>query len=199
MPYPPMGASPNFVVPPVDAAGVRQTVNLGISPAQKTWNLRSAYNVAALNCQRPEHAQIVVNYRSFLKAHARKLTSVNTAVDTEFRSRHGAGFIRPREAYMTQVYNYFALPPTLPAFCDAALAMSNEALPVKSADLDAFAAASLPRIENVFLEFFNSYDQYRADLAAWQARYRPTAIVPPATTVTTSGMGAAAPAPVPTR
>ena len=191
-----MGASPNFVVPPVDATGVRQTINVGISPAQKTWNLRSAYNVAALNCQRPEHAQIVVNYRSFLKSHARKLTSVNKIVDGEFRSRYGAGFIRPREAYMTQVYNYFALPPTLPAFCDAALAMSDEAQAVKSADLDTFAATSLPRIEHVFLEFFNSYEQYRSDLAAWKARYRPTAIVPPTTTVTSSGAGAAAPAPM---
>jgi len=175
MPYPPMGASPNLTVPPVDTAGVRRTINVGITDPQKTWNLRSAYNVAALNCMRPEHAQIVVNYRTFLKNNARKLTSVNEAIDRDFKARYGnSAYIRPREAYMTQVYNYFALPPTLPAFCDAALAISNEALTVKPADLDGFAAAGLARLDRVFLDFFNSYDQYRADLAAWEARYRPT-------------------------
>lgn len=170
-PMPPRGAAPNLAIPPLNALGVRQTVNAGISPAQITWNLRSAYNVAALNCLQPEHAQIVVNYREFLKTHAKKLTAVNKAVDQEFKAKHGARFIPPREAYMTQVYNYFALPPTLPSFCDAALAMSNEGATVKSADIDSFAARSLPQIEAVFLRFYRSYDQYRTDLAAWQAKY----------------------------
>ena len=190
VPYPPMGASPNLVVPPVDAMGQRRTINTGIGAAQKTWNLRSAYNVAALNCLRPEHAQIVVNYRAFLKSHARKLTATNAAVDADFKARHGSGFIRPREAYMTQVYNYFAFPPTLPAFCDAVLTMSAEGAVVKSADLDAFAGAHLPRLEHVFLEFFNSFDQYRTDLAAWQMRYGAPAVVPASASGST-GMGAA--------
>ena len=89
-----------------------------------------------------------------------------------FRSgRFGPRFIGPRELYMTQVYNYFALPPTLSSFCDAALAMSTEAATVKAADLDSFAARSLPALEQVFLRFYTSYDQYRADLGAWQAKY----------------------------
>lgn len=178
-PQPPSGSSANLNVPPVDATGVRRTVNAGISTAQTTWNLRSAYNVAALNCLQPEHAQIVVNYRTFLRTQAKKLTAVNKAVDQEFKAKHGARFIPPREAYMTQVYNYFALPPTLPAFCDAALAMSHEAASVKSADLDSFAARSLPAIETVFLQFFRSYDQYRADLQAWQAKYTSPSVTPP--------------------
>jgi hypothetical protein len=168
-PMPPRGASPKLVPPPVNAFGVRQTVNVGITPAQTTWNLRSAYNVAALNCMQPEHAQILVNYRAFLKSHAKKLTAVNKEIDQEFKAKHGARFIPPREKYNTQVYNYFALPPTLPSFCDAALVMSNEA--ATSAELDAFAARSLPMIETVFVDFYRSYDQYRTDLAAWQAKY----------------------------
>lgn len=178
-PQPPSGASANVPVPPVDAAGVRRTVNAGISPAQMTWNLRSAYNVAALNCMQPQHAQILVNYREFLKVHGKRLTAVNKALDQEFKGRYGARFIPPREAYMTQVYNYFALPPTLPDFCDAALAMSVQAATVAPADLDGFAVRTLPQIETVFLRFFRSYDQYRADLSAWQARYMSTAATPP--------------------
>jgi len=185
-PYPPMGASNNMFVPPFNPLGMRQTINTGISAAQTTWNLRSAYNVAALNCLKPEHAQLVVNYRAFLKDHAKKLLAVNKAVDAEFKAKHGASFIRPREAYMTQVYNYFALPPTLPGFCDAAMAVSIEAQTVKSADLDAFAMRALPQLEQPFLTFFNSYDQYRVDLAAWQTRYGPPVTLPaPTIPVTT--------------
>jgi len=184
-PMPPRGASPNLIPPPMDAMGVRHTVNADITPAQITWNLRSAYNVAALNCLDPKHGQIVVNYRAYLKTHAKKLTAVNKAVDQEFKTRAGARYIPVRETYNTQVYNYFALPPTLSSFCDAALAMSNEAATVKSADLDGFAARALPSLEQVFLRFYTSYDQYRVDLTAWQAKY----MVPGATP---------APAPTPT-
>ena len=178
-PMPPRGASANIVTPPIDAFGVRRTVNAGISSAQTTWNLRSAYNVAALNCLRPKHAQIVVNYREFLKVHGKALTTANKTVDQEFKARHGTRFIPPREAYMTQVYNYFALPPTLPSFCDAALAMSIEGAAIKPADLGGFAARSLPQIEQVFLQFYNSYDQYRGDLTAWQGKYMTPAATPP--------------------
>lgn len=173
-PYPPLGAPGNITTPPVDAYGLRRTINTGITTAQTTWNFRSAYNVAALNCTRPEHAAILENYKAYLKAHAKKLTATNKAVDTEFKGRHGTTFVRSREAYMTQVYNYFALPPTLPLFCDAALLVSNEMKLAKPADLDSASAASLFKVDQVFKDFFTGYDQYRADLSAWQARYYPT-------------------------
>lgn len=183
-PYPPLGAPPNLFVPPLGANGLRQTINTNLTPAQATWNFRSAYNVAALNCMKPLHAPILEGYREFLKAHAKKLAATNKAVDKEFKDRIGTAFVKAREAYMTQVYNYFALPPTLPAFCDAALAVSQQAKLVKSADLDSFAAASLSRLDVEFTEFYNSYDQYRTDLAAWQARYYPQTAVSAAPAIT---------------
>ena len=134
------------------------------------WNLRSAYNVAALNCMKPEHAALLEGYRAFLKNNAKALTAANKSVDQEFKTRFGTTFIRSREAYMTQVYNYFALP----GFCDAALALNAEALTVKPADLNAFAARGLTSLDTVFQDFFLSYDQYRTDLAGWQTRYFPT-------------------------
>lgn len=170
-PQPPRGAPANLPVPPVDSFGVRQTINTHLTPAQTTWNLRSAFNVAALNCMQAEHTQILENYKKFLTSNAKKLTAVNKAVDQDFKARFGKGYVARRETYMTQVYNYFALPPTLPAFCDAALALGNQAQSVPSSELDAFAARSLPELDKVFLEFFRSYDQYRVDLAAWQAKY----------------------------
>jgi hypothetical protein len=183
-PMPPRGASPHLQVPPMSATGVRQTVNTGLSSAQTTWNLRAAYNVAALNCMQPQHSQIVVNYRAFLKAHVKALATANKAVDAEFKTKFGPRFIPPREAYMTQVYNYFALPPTLPSFCDAALAISNEAVTIKPAELASFSAGALPRIEAVFLQFYRSYDQYKDDLAGWQARYTSPAAAPAPVAIT---------------
>lgn len=157
--------------PPMGPDGKHVTINSGISPNQVTWNLRSAFNVAALNCLEPQHAQILEGYKNLLTAHKKKLWDVNLKVDAEFRAKNGARFVAPREAYMTQVYNYFAFPPTLAKFCDAIQAMSLESMTVKSADLDAFAARSLPVLETVFEDFFRQYDQYRLDLAAWNAKY----------------------------
>lgn len=170
-PVPPNYAPPTIVPRPLGADGVRDTVNRKISPAQITWNLRSGYNVAALSCQTPKHADIVVNYRAFLKTHARSLRSANQIIDREWRGKYGTGYVRHREKFMTEVYNHFAMPPTLPAFCDAALAMSIDAKLVKIGQLDAFAARSLPSLEIVFDDFYHRYDQYTADLAAWQTKW----------------------------
>lgn len=170
-PYPPLGAATNLATPPVGINGIRLTVNVGLTTAQTVWNLRSAYNVAALNCLKPEHAAILENYRAFLKTHSKALNTANKDLDKQYKELAGSEFVRVRETYMTRVYNYFALPPTLPAFCDAALAMSEQAKAIPPGGLDSFAAASLPQLESVFTQFFNSYDQYRSDLSAWEARY----------------------------
>ena len=71
--------------------------------------------------------------------------------------------------------------------------LAGRAATVKSADLDGFAARSLPSLERVFLEFYRSYDQYRTDLTAWQAKYtasQPIAVaVPGAPQVLGRGVG----------
>ena len=168
-----MGAVALMAIPPLNALGVRQTVNTGLTPAQTTWNLRSALNVAALNCLEPEYAAMTANYGAFLKTHARHLTSTNRALEKEYRDRYGAAFRDPQDSYMTQVYNYYALPPVKPSFCRVAYSISQEALTVPPAELDAFAATALPRIEAAFEEFFAAYDSYRTNLAAWEAEYGP--------------------------
>ncbi len=181
-PYPPVGAPARMNIPTLGVDGVRQTVNAHLTPNQTLWNFRSAYNVAALNCLRPQDADIVVNYRTFLKKHARGLTAANRGVDTEFKGKYGARFIAPREAYMTQVYNYFANPVTLRAFCDATLTMSRSLQVVPPADLPGFSAVELPKIEQVFEAFFRAYEQYRADAANWDAKYAPHPVVSSAVT-----------------
>lgn len=177
-PLPPDHAPADLVVPPVGPTGVRLSVNRDISPAQMAWNLRSAYNVAALNCLAAENAEILPNYRQFLKTNAKALKKLNAKVDAEFKQKYGKGFVTPRESYMTGVYNHFALPPTMTAFCSAVLTMSRAALATKPAALEDFAQQQLPAIEQVFDAFYQRYDAYRIALADWRARYAPDEIVP---------------------
>lgn len=170
-PYPPDQAPANVVLPALGADGLYYSPNRKITPAQTVWNLRSAYNVAALNCAEPQRSEITANYKAFLRAHAKTLAATNRQVDTEYRQKYGARYIAPREQFMTYVYNHFAFPPTLPAFCNAALAMSRNGKVVKSAQLQNFAATELPAIEVVFDDFRRRYAQYQTDLAAWDAQY----------------------------
>ena len=76
-------------------------------------------------------------------------------------------FIAQREKYMTAVYNHFASPPTLPAFCDAVMAVDKDAtaLPVTlpAAKLTEFAQLNLPNIEIVFDEFYREFAKYQTD------------------------------------
>jgi hypothetical protein len=175
-PIPPNYASPLLTYRPLGPNGVRLSPNRGISPAQMLWNLRSGYNVAALSCRNPKHEEILVNYRAFLKAHVKTLRATNAKVDAEWRAKYGAGFVKPREKYMTEVYNHFAVPPVMPAFCDAALAMSKDAKLIKSANLTSFAATSLPNLEIVFDDFYRRYDQWKTDMAAWEVRWGKDAV-----------------------
>ena len=150
------------------------------------WNLRSALNVAALNCSEPKHAEILPRYRSFLKNYNTALMVANRKIDAEFKARYGAKFTAPREAYMTSVYNHFALPPAMGEFCNAALAVTNDlaaitpvapiaaapkkgrakavaprVVTLKPAELEAFAVRSLPSIEVVYDDFYRRYETYR--------------------------------------
>jgi len=160
-------------IPPMGADGVRQTINTGLDDNDTIWNLRSVWNVAALNCLDEAHKPILDGYGAFLKKNAKKLTAVNAAIEKKYLASEGsvAGGRQAREVHMTQVYNYFATPAAIPGMCDVALAVSNEYLAAPPKDLSAFAAAALQRFEAIYLDFFNAYDRYRIESAAWDAKW----------------------------
>jgi hypothetical protein len=120
-----------------------------------------------------EHQPILDGYGAFLRKYARRLTATNTAIDTQFRGQYPTrnAAIKAREAFMTQVYNYFAMPPARADFCNVTLAIANEYLAAPPEDANAFAASGLSRMEAVFERFFRGYEQYRIDSAAWDVRY----------------------------
>lgn len=186
-PYPPMGAASNLVTPQALADGRRMTVNYGLSPEQATWNLRSAINVAALNCLKPQHAAILTDYGSFLKTHKSPLAAANKALDATFKDKFGKNYIRERESFQTQVYNYFALPPVIPSLCDAALVVGQDLRTVAPSQLQAYAPTGLARLEQAYIEFFDKYDRYKADLSAWEAKYGMAYSTTSASTYTAQG------------
>ncbi|MDC0886599.1 hypothetical protein OAS19_02275 [Altererythrobacter sp.] len=182
-PLPPMSAASMMVIPGIGADGTRQTINSGITTAQTVWNMRAALNVAALNCQEPQFANLLPNYSAFLTTFRRPLKTANDTTTREFRDRFGAREYRgEQDSYMTRVYNFYALPPAQRAFCQAALEVSAESLLVAPADLESFSARSLPKLNFVFEDFFRSYEQYQRDLANWNAAYGVNAV--PGTPVT---------------
>lgn len=171
-PTPPMGAPEDMTIPPVDANGTRRTVNAGISTPQAVWNLRSAYNVAALNCIEPQYAPILDGYKRFLTVYAKQLNSAYKEIDRSFRTQHaGVEATRARETYQTQVYNFFSLPPVDSGFCQAAMELSTDLQTVDASQFENYAFTGLAKMEAPFKAFFAAYEQYKADLAAWQSRY----------------------------
>src|SRR5690606_40258598 len=107
------------------------------------------------------------------KNHRKVLAATNTALEQRFRKQVGSRSeaLKAREAFMTQVYNYFALPPNRGSLCSVALTAANEYLAATPDNPKAFAAMHLPRFETAFEGFFSAYEQYRIDSAAWDAKW----------------------------
>lgn len=76
-----------------------------------------------------------------------------------------------REAHATALYNYFAMPGARRGFCDAALAVANEATLAPPADPNQFALSGLARYEAAFEQFFDEYAEYQLLSADWDRRY----------------------------
>ena len=90
-PLPPGGAQYVMEMPQRGPDGRRITVNTNLSDDQLVWNLRSAWNVAALNCLAPEYEPILEGYRAFLTRHARPLKAVNDRIEAGYHKRFRVG------------------------------------------------------------------------------------------------------------
>ncbi|AUX69294.1 hypothetical protein CHX26_07100 [Porphyrobacter sp. HT-58-2] len=153
--------------------GQRITVNSNLSDDQLVWNLRSAWNVAALNCLAPEYQPILDGYRAFLTKNTRSLKAVNDRIEKSYTSRFRVrrDAIVARDGYTTQVYNFFAEPAARAGFCRAALDMANNALAAPPSDPLAFARASFGGLLAPFEQFFDEYEAYQIASAEWDAKW----------------------------
>lgn len=172
-PEPPFSASPFTEIPARDTAGIRQTINAGLNSTETLWNLRSAWNVAALNCLSSQYAPITDGYRAFLETNEGALAAANSNLDEQFRVNFGGNYKRTRDSHTTRLYNYFALPPARLYFCDAVLGTAQRYGAAPPADIDSFAAAELAQIEQAFDRFYGEFEQYQVDRVEWQNVYGP--------------------------
>jgi hypothetical protein len=180
MPLPPGGAASSMTIPPIGVDGVRVTPNRFLTPDENIWHFRSAINVAALNCQGPVWGQVAVEYNKFIVVHKTRLNQVGKAIDRAYVSRYpGQNGLRVRDSKMTDLYNYFALPPVKAEFCDASLRRVTEANAVPSATLTDYSLGALAELDGVFIRFFDAYVKYERDLADWNMRYAPRPAIQP--------------------
>ena len=172
-PLPPGGAHYVMDIPAHGPDGKRVTVNTGISDDQLVWHLRSAWNVAALNCLAPEYEPILEAYRGFLTKNARSLKATNDRIEAEYAKKHKTKRAAnvARDGTVTQVYNFFALPAARSGFCRAALDMSNRALASPPTDPLAFARANFDGLLVPFETFFDDYEAYQRASAEWDAKW----------------------------
>jgi len=172
-PVPPLGAAYAMELPPLGPNGLRVTVNSDLDRDATLWHFRSAWNVAALNCQDAQQETITEAYGRYLRRFRTVLDRTNTALEKRYRAEfpEARDAMIAREAYMTRVYNYFAMPPVRADFCAVMTAMADESLASPVTDPWAHSAAWLPRAEAAFQEFFRVYQQYQANSAAWDARW----------------------------
>jgi len=172
-PLPPGGAHYVMTMPARGPDGKRITVNSNLTDDQLVWNLRSAWNVAALNCLAPEYDPILQGYRGFLTKNTKALKAVNDRIEKTYTSRFKVkrDAMIARDGYTTQVYNFFAEPAARAGFCRAALDMANRALAAPPADPLTFARANFDGLMVPFEQFFNDYEAYQQAAAAWDAKW----------------------------
>lgn len=180
MPLPPGGAALSMTIPPIGVDGVRVTPNRGLSRDEQIWHFRSALNVAALNCQGPVWGQIATEYNKFIVTHKVLLSKTSKTVDREYIARYpGQNGLRVRDTRMTDLYNYFALPPVRAQYCDMALRKVTEGNLVPKEALPEYAIGGLTDIDGIFVNFYNAYVQYERDLADWNMKYAPKPVYAP--------------------
>lgn len=184
MPLPPGGAALSMTIPPLGLDGVRVTPNRGLSRDEQIWHFRSALNVAALNCQGPVWGQIATEYNKFIVVHKVLLSKTSKSVDREYIKRYPReNGLRIRDTRMTDLYNYFALPPVRAQYCDMSLRKLNEANQVPKEALSEYAMGGLTDIDNLFVNFYDAYVKYERDLADWNMKYAPKPLYTPSTNI----------------
>ncbi|MDB5683613.1 MAG: hypothetical protein JWM75_1311 [Sphingomonas bacterium] len=177
-PAPPPGISAGLVVPPVGPDGAYLTINHGIDAAQTLWHVRSALNVAALACRGQSEADLIAAYNGLLRTQKAPLATALRAMETRWKAERGKDWQTQYDIHMTRLYNFFAQPAAQAGFCHVASAVAAESAMVPPAELTQFAQTALPRLEAPFTAVYRSYDGYRRDLAAWQARFGDGIVAP---------------------
>lgn len=194
-PTPPNQASATQILPMRGLDGRFVTANSNVTGDRAFWQLKIALNVAAIGCRGLEEAPLVAAYNNIIKTHAKTIRSTETNVIKQLGKESGTNGTAARDKLSTQLFNYFAQPPAQRDFCARANEVAQIVSTTPSAQVIDQAPAQLARLDEPFLDFYEAYAKYQADLAAWDAKYGS----PPVATLydnaaTTTAPAAAAPA-----
>lgn len=116
------GAEPGLFVPSMPDAQPADT------RANLIWNLRSALNVAALNCQFWPTIDAVDNYNNILLHHADELAAAYEGLKAYFRRVSGNQWQSRMDEYTTSMYQSYVLVGAQRSFCHAAAETARDAL-----------------------------------------------------------------------
>ncbi len=167
------------------------TPNVDLTPEQALWHFRIGLNLAALNCRGPDDQILIDNYSRFLTNNRRAIAAAERAVIAQLGRQTGTNGIAARDSLSTQLYNYFAQPPVIQQFCPIAFNLAGLAAVEPTATILPFAAVRIGEMDQPFVDFYNAYARYQADLILWQS-LQPA---PPPILTTTIPPSTLAPAP----
>ncbi|WP_294323276.1 hypothetical protein [uncultured Sphingomonas sp.] len=161
-------ASAQFFFKPYDMDGPRVTGEEpgitsqalpGATPAELRaavlWNLRSALNVAALQCQFEPTMLTLSNYNALLFNHADELKASYAALDKYFDRTTGSlkAGQTALDQFGTRVYSGFSTVSAQLGFCQAANEIGQEALFVPRGYLGEFAELRMRKLRNSLVAY----------------------------------------------
>lgn len=209
-PLPPGNASATQILPGRGIDGRFVTANSAISGDRAFWQMKIGLNVAAIGCRGLEEATLVSAYNNIIKTHAKVIKSTEKSVIAQLGKENGNNGIAARDRLSTQLFNYFAQPPAQRDFCARANEVAQFVSTTPSAQVIEQAPGQLARLDQPFVDFYEAYAKYQADVAEWDAKYAPpppimsaplpygTPATGATTTVPATVYGPATPAPAPT-
>ncbi|MBB6427066.1 hypothetical protein [Sphingopyxis sp. JAI128] len=170
---PPGNASLTQILPGRGIDGRFVTANSGVTGDRAFWQLKIGLNVAAIGCRGLEEASLVSAYNNIIKTHGKVIKSTEKSVISQLGKENKNNGIAPRDRLSTQLFNYFAQPPAQRDFCVRANEIAQIVSTTPSAQLVEQAPAHLARLDQPFVDFYEAYAKYQADLVAWDAKYAP--------------------------
>lgn len=175
-PEPPGNAALTQILPQRGLDGHFQTANSNISGNRAFWQLKIGLNVAAIGCRGQEEATLVSAYNNIIKTHAKAIQSSEKTVISQLGKETGTNGTAARDRLSTQLFNYFAQPPAQRQFCPRANEVAQIVSTTPSAQVVEQASAHLAQLDQPFVDFYEAFARYQAEVAAWDAKYAPAAV-----------------------
>ncbi len=103
--------------------------------ANLIWSMRSALNIAALQCQFSPFLATVATYNDFLKAHSEELARAVVTLQGHFRRYDGAKGQTTFDQYVTATYQSYSTLDAQYSFCEQAGLTGRETLTIRKGEL----------------------------------------------------------------